>query len=359
SDTGQPGATLFTGLIDDSFKHQAETYTAVTWRQQVTPAWSQRAQFTQAQANLFSVIPAPVGVPDGFGDFDGLPVTIAGANGFTATGQATVSFGGAFPQSSAADTLRRDLNYEADFGLGPGWSLIEGYRYYDEHGGGLSRHDNGVYAVLAGGLWNRLFGNGGVSFDRNTPFGTTANPQASLAYFPRLSHGGFWDETRVRASAGSALKDPQLVDEAFSLFQELASSPAGRALNAQFGLTPLRPERSRDFDAGVDQYFAGGAGTLSLTAFDQRYYDLIEDIPTTAFPALGIPAAVAAQAAFGGEFNSQTQRARGLELETQLRLGASGFRLGGSYTATAAKVLRSFSFDAQAPTINPKIPGVA
>lgn len=360
SGTGEPGEPAFTGFIDGSFKHQGETYDAATWRQQLTPQWSQRLQFTQAQSNLFSEDPAPVGIPDGFGDSDGLPVTIVGANGFGASGQAITSFGGSFPQVSVADTLRRDISWESDFTLSPAWSLIEGYRYYDETGGGgtISRHDNGVYAALTGGLWNRLFGNGGVSFDRNTPFGTTANPQASLAWFPRLARGRFWDETRLRAGAGTALKDPQIVDQQFSLYQELFEVPAGRALISQFGLAPLRPERSHDFDAGVDQYFGGGAGMLSLTIFEQHYYDLIEDIPTTAFPALGIPAAVATVADFGGEFNSLDQRARGVELDGRLRLGASGWRLDGSYTATAATVLRSFSFDAQAPTINPDFPDI-
>ncbi|HVA62467.1 MAG TPA: TonB-dependent receptor [Terriglobales bacterium] len=361
ADTGQPNALLFYGLSEGAFKHQAETYADLSWRQQVTPAWSQRIEFTQSQANLFSEIPGPAGVPDGAGDFDGLPVTIQGANGFAAQGRAILSFGGVFPQLSPSDTLRRDLSWESEFTLNPHWSLIEGYRYYDERGlsstDALSRHDHGAYALLRGSLGNRLFGSGGLAADRNTPFGFTANPQASLAGFPRLGNGGFWDETRLRASGGTGLKDPSLVDEEFSLYQELFSAPGGAALIRQFGLAPMRPQRSRDFDMGVDQYLAGGAGELSATVFDQRYYDLIEDIPTTAFPALGIPAAVAQRAAFGGEFNSLTERARGLELEAKLRLGR-GWRLQTNYTATAATVLRSFSFDAQAPSFNPAFPAL-
>jgi len=361
ADTGQPNALLFYGLSQGAFKHQAETYADLSWRQQVTPAWSQRIELTEAQANLFSEIPGPAGVPDGAGDYDGLPVTIRGGNGFQAQGQAILSFGGAFPQLSPSDTLRRDFNWESEFTLARHWSLIEGYRYYDERGlsatDALSRHDHGAYALLRGSLGNRLFGSGGVSVDRNTPFGVTANPQASLAWFPRLRDRGFWDETRLRASGGTGLKDPSLVDEEYSLYQELFTAPGGPGLIRQLGVAPVRPQRSRDFDLGVDQYIAGGAGLLRATVFEQRYYDLIEDIPPTAFAALGIPAAVAQTAAFGGEFNSLTERARGVELEARLR-PSPAWRLDANYTATAASVLRSFSFDAQAPSFNPAFPTV-
>lgn len=365
ADTGQPNAQAFYGISEGAFKHQGETYAALTWQGQLTPAWSQKVELTQAQSNLFSEVPSAAGIPDGAGDYDGLPVTIVGANGYQAQGQAILSFGGPFPQLSPSDTLRRDLDWESEFTLGPNWSLIEGYRYDNERGlsatDALSRHDHGVYAVLRGGLWNRLFATGGVSADRNTPFGSTANPQASLAWYPRLGQGGGWGATRLRASGGTALKDPSLDEEEFSLYQELFTAPGGEALIQQFGLAPVAPQRSRDFDAGVDQYFAGGAGVVSATWFEQRYYNLIEDIPTSAFPALGIPAAVAQTAPFGGEYNSETQRARGLELAARLRSSsgwASGWRLEANYTATAARVLRSFSFDAQAPSINPDFPTV-
>ncbi|MGH9418069.1 MAG: TonB-dependent receptor [Terriglobales bacterium] len=361
ADTGQPNAVLFYGLPEGDFKHQGETYASVEWQQQWTPAWTQRVTVSQAQANLYSVVPGPTGVPDGLGDYDGLPVTIAGANGYTVQGQAILSFGGPFPQASPSDTLRRGLNWESEVAVNPRWRLISGYRYDDERGlssnVALSRHDHGFYTMAAGGWGSRLFVTAGVSADRNTPFGTTANPQASVAWYPRLASTGFWNATRLRASAGTALKDPSLEEEEFSLYQEVLAGPAGAALARQLALTPVRPQRARDWDAGLDQYVAGGRGKLSATWFDQRYYDLVEDIPASAFPLLGISAAVAQAAPFGGEYNSLSERARGLELEARWR-AAAHWRLGASYTATAAQVLRSFSFDAEAPSFNPDFPNV-
>jgi iron complex outermembrane receptor protein/vitamin B12 transporter len=360
ADTGQPNALLFYGLPEGAFKHQAETYMGLSYTQQLTPQWRQQVRYSEARANLFSAIPAPAGLPDGLGDYLGLPVTITGANGYSVHGQAILSFGGAFPQLSPSDTRRRDLSAETTLQLAPAWSLVEGYRYYDERGvssnAALRRHDHGAFVVLNGGLRNRIFLNAGVSLDHNTPFGTTANPQASLAWYPRLG-GGSWGATRLRASAGTGLKEPELEVEQFSLYQELLSDPSGPGLIAQFHLRPLRPERSRDFDAGVDQFFAAGRGRLGVTWFEQRYYDLIEDIPASAFPALGIPAAVAQVALYGGEYNSLDQRARGLELSAAFQPDAH-WRLRGDYTATAARVLRTYSFDAQAPAINPLLPGI-
>lgn len=361
ADTGQPNALLFYGLSEGAFKHQAETYVGLSYTQQITPQWRQQLRYSEARANLFSAVPAAAGIPDGMGDYLGLPVTIAGANGYSTQGQAILSFGGSFPQLSPSDTRRRDFAAESTLQLTPGWSLVEGYRYFDEHGvssnEALRRHNHGAFVVLNGGWGNRIFLNGGVAADHNTPFGTTANPQASLAWYPRLGGGG-WGATRLRASAGTGLKDPELEVEQFSLYQELLADPSGPGLIAQFHLRPLRPERSRNFDGGVDQFFAAGRGRLSLTWFDQRYYDLIEDIPASAFPALGIPAAVAQVALYGGEYNSLDQRARGLEFSTAFQPDAH-WQLRGDYTATAARVLRSYSFDAQAPAINPNFPGIA
>jgi vitamin B12 transporter len=362
SDTGQPNAILFYGLSQGAFKNQGETYASLSWTQQVTPVFWQRLRVTQSASNLFSEIPGPVGIPDGAGDYDGLPVEIVGANGYSATGQAILSFGGAFPQTSPSDTLRRDVDWDANLSLGRRWSLLEGYRFFDERGlssnVALSRHDNGAYALLEGSLGERWFVNGGVSADRNTPFGFSADPQVSLAFYPRLRDRGWWDETRLRASAGTGLKDPSLEEEEFSLYDELQAAAGGAALIHSLGLAPVIPQRSRGVDAGVDQYLDGGRGEWSATWFDQHYYDLIEDIPPTAFAALGIPAAVAQAAPFGGEYNSLAQRAYGLELETRMQL-TPAWRLAAAYTATAAKVLKSFSFDAQAPSFNPALPGIA
>ncbi|MGH9488381.1 MAG: TonB-dependent receptor [Terriglobales bacterium] len=361
SDDGEPGGILFYGIPQGEFKRQGETYSSFRFEQQVTPQWRQQVLYADARSNLMDDLPGPVGIPDGLGDYDGLPVTLHGANGYSVQGQAILSYAGTtFPELSPSDTLRRDLDWNTELSLRQGWSLLEGYRYYDERGlspnVALSRHDDGAYEVLNGELARRLFLNGGVSVDRDTPFGVTSDPQASVAYYPRLGTG-FWGATRLRASGGKGLKDPELEVQEYSLYQELLGAAGGAALIRQYDLQPIQPQRSRDFDFGIDQDLARGRAHVGLTWFDQRYYDLIEDILPSAFPALGIPAAVAAVAIFGGEYNSMDERARGLELESEIRLGPD-WRLRGNYTATSAQVLRTYSFSALTPAINPDFPDI-
>ncbi|MGH9468587.1 MAG: TonB-dependent receptor [Terriglobales bacterium] len=360
-DDGEPGGLLFYGMGQGAFKRQGETYTSLSFAQQLTPHWRQRLQYTDARVNLMSEVPGPAGVPDGSGDYDGLPVTIQGANGYSAQGQAILDFAGTFPELSPSDTRRRDFDADTELDLSQHWTLLEGYRYYDERGlssnAALSRHDNGAYMAVNGAPWDRVFLNGGLSVDRNTPFGVSVDPQASLAVYPHLG-SGFWGATRLRASGGEGLKDPSLEEEEFSLYQELLGTAGSAALIQQYGLGPVQPQRSRDFDAGVDQDLGFGRARISLTYFDQHYYDLVEDIPQSALVSLGVPAPVVQAAIYGGEYNSLDERARGIELDGKLTLGPD-WRLQGNYTATAARVLRSYSFDAVAPATNPDFPGVA
>lgn len=361
STSGQPNALLFYGLPDDSSERQGETYSGVTVQQQTTANWFNRWQVTQGQVNYHYVNPSPTGIPYiAFGStvYLGNPVTIQGANGYTVAGQAILDYGGTYPSRFDSETLRRDANWETVYSFAHGWNLIGGYRYYNERGLSanetLSRHDNGAYAEVNGALWNRLFASAGISSDRNTPFGTTTNPQGSLGFFPRLSRQGWLNETRLRVSGGTALKDPNLFQEQSSLYQELTTASGGEAVLTANRIGPIHPQRSHNFDLGVDQYLFQDRVQVSVTGFNNRYYDLIEYVPNSALPQLGVPAD-AAQLTFGANVNSLSESAKGIETEARLRL-ASSLLLRASYTLTDARVLKSLSSDALYPSYNPAWP---
>lgn len=78
--------------------------------------------------------------------------------------------------------------------------------------------------------------------------------RATVAY--RIPESG----TKLRASFGTGAKAP-------TLFQRF--SP-------QYGTATLDAERSTGFDAGIDQEFANGRLTLSLTGFANRFSNLID-----------------------------------------------------------------------------------
>lgn len=363
STSGQPNSLLFYGIPDDSSDRQGETYSGVTVQQQTTANWFNRWQVTQGKVNYHYVNPSPTGTPyHAFGStvYLGNPVTIQGANGSTVSGQAILDYGGTYPSRFDSETLRRDANWETVYSFARGWNLIGGYRYDNERGLSasetLSRHNHGAYAEVNGALWDRLFASAGISSDRNTPFGTTTNPQGSLGFFPRLSRQGWLNETRLRVSGGTALKDPNLFQEQSSLYQELVTANGGPAVLTSDHIGPIRPQRSHNFDLGIDQYLFQDRVQVSVTGFDNRYYDLIEYVPNSAFPQLGVPAD-AAQLTFGANVNSLSESAKGIETEARLRL-LSSLQLRASYTLTDARVLKSLSSDALYPSFNPAWPTV-
>lgn len=361
STSGQPNNLLFYGTPDDSSNRQGETYSGVTVQQQTTANWFNRWQVTQGEVDYHYINPSPTGTPyNAFGStvYLGNTVTIQGANGYTVSGQAILDYGGTYPSRFNSETLRRDANWETVYAFAHGWNLIGGYRYYNERGLSanetMSRHDNGAYAEVNGALWNRLFASAGISSDHNTPFGTTTNPQGSLGFFPRLSRQGWLNETRLRISGGTALKDPNLFQEQSSLYQELSTATGGPAILMADHIGPILPQRSHNFDVGIDQYLFQDRVQVSVTGFDNHYYDLIEFVPNSALPQLGIPAD-AAQLTFGANVNSLSESAKGIETEARLRL-VSSLQLRASYTLTDARVLKSLSSDALYPSFNPAWP---
>ncbi len=75
-------------------------------------------------------------------------------------------------------------------------------------------------------------------------------------------------DTKIRASYGTAFKAP-------SFFQLFSTS------SFAMGNTNLKPEESRGWDAGVDQYLFDRHVTLSATYFHNKTRDLIAFVPTS------------------------------------------------------------------------------
>lgn len=115
------------------------------------------------------------------------------------------------------------------------------------------------------------------------------------------------DETRLRASVGSGIKNPGFF-ELFGFFD-------GRFI----GNENLKPEKSTSWEVGVDHGFGDGLGWIALTYFNAR----LEDEIFTTFPA---PTFVATPA------NRNTvSKQQGIELAINAALGG-GFTLDGAYT---------------------------
>jgi len=110
-----------------------------------------------------------------------------------------------------------------------------------------------VYGQYVLGLWDRLTVTLGGRHDHNDRFGGKSTVRATASY--RLKESG----TTLRASIGTAGKAPTL----FNLYAPIYGNPS------------LRPESSTGADVGVEQAFLDRRLTVSVTAFHNRFSDLI------------------------------------------------------------------------------------
>jgi outer membrane receptor protein involved in Fe transport len=114
----------------------------------------------------------------------------------------------------------------------------------------------------------------------------SANPRIAAAWYVRPGAGS---STKLRASAGTGIRPPDAFEIAFT------DNPS------------LAPERSRSFEAGIDQVLASGRASIEATAFSNTFDDLI--IAVGRFQ----------QSSQFRTDNISNARARGLELASTLR----------------------------------------
>ncbi len=168
----------------------------------------------------------------------------------------------------------------------------------------------------------RLTVSGGTRLDDNSAFGSFRTARLGAAW--RLGAA-----TRLRLSAGNAFKAP-------SFFENFATGFV-------VGNAALRPERARSADVGVET-IVGGLALLRVTAFAQRFRDLIQY--TGAPPSPGDPNYynVAAANADGVELEVTVPEVRRLRLDlaytwTQTRVTDDGFDSGTSANFVAGEPL--------------------
>jgi vitamin B12 transporter len=112
------------------------------------------------------------------------------------------------------------------------------------------------YAQLAGTSLSRFSYTAGVRVDHNSIFGDFTSYRGGAAYeLPSA--------TRIHAAVGSAFREPT--------FEESSSSQP-----FDVGNPSLRPERSRSWEAGVEQELVSARAMLGATYFNQRFRDMIQ-----------------------------------------------------------------------------------
>jgi vitamin B12 transporter len=367
--SGEPNAIQFYGIPDAAKQQNEDAYFGVTLESQTTPRWQNLLRYGGLRLRSNFTDFAPTGIPqyDQFGDlldYLGAPVTIHGANGYTVSGQAVYDFVETYPNQYPTSTDRDFVYAQSNYRFNPHFAALFGFEYEDERGyaGGPSESiERGIYDYtfqIEGDWRSRLYYLVGSGIEKNQLFGVAATPRGSLAYeLIRPGSGRFFNGTKLRASFGKGIKEPNLTDQESSLYALLLSLPNGPQLISQYAVGKIGAEYSRTYDGGVDQQLFNGRGTVGITYFHNQFTNFIEDIPQQGLAELGVPAPVVAAAPFGATENSQAYRAQGIEEETEYRIGRGLFARGG-YTYLDAVIQRSFSSDNIGPSFNPNFPTI-
>ena len=229
-------------------------------------------------------------------------------------------FDSADPAGFQNDTRRLSLGYQAEGQAGARHLLTAGVDIERETGALGSRSEplltprrtnGGVYVQDRLVLGDQVFVTAGGRVEHNASFGTRAVPRVAVAW--RLRGGPA--ATTLRASAGAGIKEP-------SFFHSFGVSFFA------LGNPDLKPERSRTFDAGIEQRLFADRVRAEATAFHHEYRDQI------AYHVVDFTT-------FQGTFvNLGRTRARGVELSLEAA-PSSSLRLSAAYTFLDGEILVS------------------
>jgi vitamin B12 transporter len=276
---GTPGQTLLFPLDPSAFYDLQQLSANLSWNFSTGKHWNHH--FSGMEARYLSI--------SGFPPFGNFPNQANRAGGLA---QSTYSFRGG--------------------------AATAGYQYEVENTNGHTyRNNQGGFLDARWSPISRLTLSAGGRVEANTSFGTRAVPRAGVVFAMRYAKG-FLGDTRARFAYGQGIEEPTALES----FDTDPCSP---------GNPNLRPQRSRTFNTGVDQYFDSDRFRVSATYFASQFRDLITAVPGT---QAGCP--------FGSVafLNTDLSRARGVDISSTARL-AHWLSLNGNYSFDDTRVLKS------------------
>ncbi len=378
SAVGLPGAYDFYGLSADGKQGDQDLYSQATLEHTSEGNWHNLVRYGIArkreQAQYFTDQGTPImfnfgttAVPSYFTEYFGNLLTIRGANGYTATGQAAFLLGNDDMASN-----RDQLYFQSDWSPSRHFNGLFGFRYDNERGvfnaaefgeHEVTQRTNFEYNLqFQGEFFSRLFYSVGGAVEKNHLYGIAGTPRFGLTFVPVRPGAGFLRGTRLRANAATGVQEPTLALEENSLYLQLLAA-GDTADIARYGIGKPDAERSRTFDAGVDQNIFGDKLILKAGYYHNVFDRQLEGVggPSLAqYFGINLPASDAIYTAY---LNSLAYRAQGAEAELDWQPNRAIFVRAG-YTYLISRVLQSFSADAVAanqgtPTENPNLPGIA
>jgi vitamin B12 transporter len=367
--TGVPNAWNFYQVADRATQKDQDLYISASIDNQTTASFHNTIRYgASRKREQFSLWEqSGSGTFDAFGDSLGQVVTITGANGSSATGQAVLDYAEQYPYQYALVSNRDQLVYQGDYGFTPHLLGLIGFRFEEERGvenvpsfavhEGTERTNYDYIAAVHGDFHTRFFYTLGGSLEHYSLFGVETTPRAGFSVYALRPRAGIFSGTRVLFNYGDAVREPTLTDETGSLYKFLTTADPG--VIPQLRIGALAAPRVRTYEGGVEQDFWNRRLVFDASYFHNQFGRQIEYVGGHLLPNL-IPGLSADQQQqlidalgfyytndYGLAVNTQAYRAQGVEATVESGIGRDIFLRGG-YTYLDAVVQRSFDSDNEA-----------
>ncbi|MDP4173751.1 MAG: TonB-dependent receptor [Bacteroidota bacterium] len=174
-------------------------------------------------------------------DFDGLRYKLEWLNNLYVNGNNTLSFG-------IDNSVEKASTYYYSDQFGP-------YASYFPNAGSAEPKaiTTGIFLQEQFAYSGRYFGSMGIRYDKHNKFGSEFTYRLAPAYFITET------DTKLKATYGTGFKSPSL----YYLF------------DPSYGNPNLKAERSKGWDAGIEQYLFNNRLILGATYFDNKFTNLI------------------------------------------------------------------------------------
>jgi iron complex outermembrane receptor protein/vitamin B12 transporter len=381
--TGVPNAWDFYQIADDRKEGDQDLYAGATVENQTTADFHNRFQYgltrkrEQSQQWYAAGICIPAGSCDGAadtftgGNFYGLPVTIQGANGYSATGPALLNYsvanGSVYPNRLDLINNRDQFLYQGDYRLTPHLQLLAGFHYENERASErepvysiadtLNRTNYDYHFGAHGDFFKeRLFYTLGGDEVHLQKLGNDFSPHIGLGFYVLRPRLGIFSGTRLNGSFSHGIREPKLTDELGSLYDVLEEHD-GQTTIQQLNISPIQGPTTRTWEIGGEQAFWSQRIVFRADYFHNEFGRAIEGVGAGLVPALfpnlttqqqqSLQAAIQNSSAYSLDLNSLAFRAQGIETTVESGIGKNIFFRGG-YTYLDSVVQRSFSSDNQA-----------
>jgi vitamin B12 transporter len=384
SASGVPNAHDFFGISAAAKQADQDLYSGVTIQNTSLGAWHNLVRYGISRKREQYTQFYPVGqlVLDAYGDqtYYGNTVTIRGANGYSATGQAAIAYGcgtpnpaSCYPQVDNSDSNRDELYYQTDYVFPKHIAALFGFRYENERGSfnyptyfeneAIQRTNFEYTAQISGNIVNRLFYSAGGAVEKNHLYGVAGTPRLGLAYVPVRPGGRVLRGTKLRVNVATGVQEPSLSMDFQSLYTQLEGQGDTAAQIKALGITPIREPRTRTLDVGIDQNIYRDKLIFKAGYFHNAFSHQVEYVDSGILirPPFNLPSAIAHL--YGADVGTLAFHAQGLESELEYQPFSRLF-LHAGYTYLNAKVDQSFASSALSvllggyPSVNPAFPNI-